>query len=41
MQDGQEVLVMKHETNREGQGVFGESEDIDGFERPMGGTETW
>jgi hypothetical protein len=32
---------MKHETNGEGQDVFGESEYPDGIERPVGGIETW
>jgi hypothetical protein len=31
LQDGQEILVIKHETNREGQDVFGESEEADGI----------
>jgi hypothetical protein len=38
LQDGQEILVMKHETNREGQDVFGESEEADGIEGSMGTT---
>jgi len=41
MQDGQDILVMKHETNREGQGVFGEIEDADGVEGSLGGVEAW
>jgi hypothetical protein len=41
MQHGQVILVMKHETNGEGQDVFGESEYPDGIERPVGGIETW
>ena len=39
MQDGQEILVMKHETNRERQDVFGEAEEPDGIEGPMGRIE--
>ncbi len=41
MQHGQEILVKKHETNRERQGVFGESEEADGIERSLGGIEAW
>ena len=40
MQHGQEILVMKHETNRERQNIPGEPEDIDGVERSVGGIET-
>ena len=39
LQDGQDILVMKHETNREGQGVFGESEEADGIEGSVGRVE--
>ena len=38
-QDGQEIMVKKHEANREGQDVPGESENTDGFERPVGRAE--
>ena len=41
VQHGQEILVMKHETNREGQRVFGELEETDGIEGPLGGVEAW
>ena len=39
-QDGQEIMVRKHEANREGQDVFGELEESDGVEGPVGGVET-
>jgi hypothetical protein len=35
-QDGQDVMVIKHEVNRNG-----ELEDADGIERPVGGVEAW
>ena len=38
-QEGREIMVKKHEVNREGQDVPGESENADGFERPMGRAE--
>jgi len=38
-QDSQEVMVKKHEANREGQDVPGESENTDGFERPISRAE--
>ena len=41
MQHGQEILVMKHETNRERQNVPGELEESDRIERSMGGIEAW
>ena len=41
VQHGQEILVMKHETNRKGQDVLGEPEEPDGIERPLGGIEAW
>jgi hypothetical protein len=41
VQHGQEILVMKHETNRKGQDVLGEPEEPDGIEGSMGGIETW
>lgn len=40
-QDGQDILVMKHEANRKGQDIFGESEESDGIEGFVGGVETW
>jgi ribosomal protein S27AE len=41
LQDGQDILVIKHEANREGQGVFGESEETDGIEGSVGRVEAW
>ena len=41
LQDGQDILVMKHETNREGQDLFGESEEADGIEGSLGRIEVW
>jgi len=38
-QDGPEVMVKKREADRKGQDVPGESENTDGFERPMGRAE--
>ena len=38
-QDGQEIMVKRHEANREGQDVPGKSENTDGFEGPMGRAE--
>jgi len=38
-QEGQEILVKKHEANREGQGISGEFEEADGIEGSMGGVE--
>ena len=38
-QDGQEIMVMKRETNGEGQDIPGELEGADGLERPLGGIE--
>jgi len=40
LQDGQEILVKKHETDREGQGLSGELEEADGLEGSLGGIET-
>jgi hypothetical protein len=40
-QEGQEIIVMKHEANREGQGVFGELEESDGIEGSVGRVEAW
>jgi hypothetical protein len=38
-QEGQEIMVMKHETNRKGQDVFREPEESDGIEGLVGGIE--
>jgi len=38
-QDDNDIMVIKHETDTEGQGVFGEFEDTDRVERPLGGIE--
>ena len=38
-QDGPTIMVMKHEANREGQGVPGDLEDADGIEGPLGRAE--
>lgn len=38
-QDGPDVMVMQRETNREGQDVSGDLEDLDGVERPVGRIE--
>jgi hypothetical protein len=38
-QDDQEIMVKKHEANREGCDISGESQAADGVERPMGGAE--
>ncbi len=40
-QEGQEIMVMKHETNRKGQDVPGELEEPDGIEGFVGGVEAW
>jgi hypothetical protein len=32
LQYGQDIMVIKHETNREGQELFGELEESDGIE---------
>jgi hypothetical protein len=40
-QEGHDVMVMKHEANRKGQDILGESEDPDGIQRPVGGIEAW
>ena len=40
-QDGQGIEVKKHETNGEGQGVPGATEDAGGVEGPLGGIEAW
>ena len=38
-QDGQNIMVMKRETNGEGQDVPGDLEGVDGLERSLGGIE--
>jgi hypothetical protein len=38
-QDGQDIMVCKHETNRKRQSILGELEEPDGIEGPMGGIE--
>ena len=38
-QDGRDIMVIKHETDTEGQGVFGELEEADRIERPLGRIE--
>lgn len=40
-QRGQELWMMPRETDREGQGVLGETEDADGLEGPFCGATTW
>ena len=41
LQDGQAIMVIKHEANRKGQDVSGEVEEPDGIEGSMGGIEAW
>lgn len=38
-QDGQDIMVIKHEVNRKRQGILGELEEPDGIEGFMGGIE--
>ena len=38
-QEDSNIMVIKHEANRERQGVFGELEEVDGDERPLGRVE--
>jgi predicted nucleic acid-binding Zn-ribbon protein len=38
-QKGQDIMVIKHETNRKRQDVLGEFEEADGIEGPVGGVE--
>ena len=40
-QDGQDIMVIKHETNRKRQDILGESEEPNGIERSVGGVEAW
>ena len=38
-QEGQDIMVIKHEANREGQDILGEIEEADGVEGSMGRVE--
>jgi len=40
-QEGQDVMVIKHEANRKRQSVLRELEEADGIEGSMGGVEAW
>ena len=40
-QDGQEIMVMKHEANGEGQDIPGDIETADGIEGTLGRAEAW
>jgi len=40
-QDGQDIMVMRRETNREGQGLPGELEAAHGVEGPICGAQAW
>jgi hypothetical protein len=40
-QEGQAIMVMKHETYRKGQGISGELEEADGIEGSVGRIEAW
>ncbi len=40
-QDGQDIMVIKCEANREGQDVFGNVEETDGLARPLGRAQAW
>ena len=40
-QDRQDIMVIKHETNRKRQSILGELEESDGIEGSMGGIEAW
>jgi len=40
-QEGQAIMVIKHEANRERQDVPGELEEPDGVEGSLGGIEAW
>jgi len=40
-QDGQDIMVIKHEVNGKRQDILGELEDPDGIKRPLGGIEAW
>ncbi|MFC1794741.1 hypothetical protein ACFL3Q_14275, partial [Planctomycetota bacterium] len=39
-QQGQNIIVIKHETNRKRQDVLGELEEADGIQGSVGGAET-
>ena len=40
-QEGQAIMVIKHEANRKGQDISGESEGPDGIEGSLGGIKAW
>jgi hypothetical protein len=40
-QEGPDIWVKKHETDRKGQGVPGDIEDADGLQGPVRGVESW
>jgi len=40
-QDGQDIMVMKHEANREGQDILGELKEVDGVQGFVGRVEAW
>ena len=40
-QEGQAIMVIKHEANRKGQDVSGEIKEADGIEGSGGGVEAW
>lgn len=40
-QEGQSIIVMKHETNRKRQNISGNIEGVDGLEGSLGGIEAW
>jgi hypothetical protein len=40
-QEGQAIMVMRHEADRKGQDVSGEFEELDGVEGSVGGIEAW
>jgi hypothetical protein len=40
-QDGHDIMVIKHETNRKRCDVSGELEETDGIQGPVGGVEAW
>ena len=40
-QDGHNIMVIKRETDRKGQDVFGEIEETDGLARPIGRAQAW
>ena len=40
-QEGQAIMVIKHEANRKRCDVYGEPAETNGVERPLGGIEAW